>query len=197
LVRTPGQAFLATTPNPTSADFEKHPYWRKILRELRSAYRNVCAYSCHFVPYDVGTDTVEHYLPKVPHPQEAYEWSNFRFVCGRLNGRKHTFQDVLDPFQIENGWFVIEFPSLLVKPADQLKPAVAGAVQDSIDRLKLNDESTCLKQRSQYVSDFCELGQEFFDILLIRDAPFIAAEIVRQNLLTSLPTIMSVRRPAV
>lgn len=191
LVRTPGREFLTTTPNPTSAQFEKHPYWRTMLQELRNAYKHVCAYSCHYVPFDSGCDTVEHFKPKVPYPQDAYEWENYRFVCGRLNGRKGTFEDVLDPFTIENGWFVIEFPSLLVKPGTGLQAATAKAVTDSIKRLKLNDESTCVKQRNRYITDFCSFGQDYFDKLLVRDAPFIAAEILRQGLRESLPTIMS------
>lgn len=190
LVKVPGQEFLATNPTPKWNEFK--PLWRAILGEIRDAYRSVCAYSCHFVPFDTGGDTVEHYRPKTLYPQLAYEWSNYRFVCSRLNGRKGNFEDVLDPFQIENGWFVIDFPSLLVKPGREVTAAVREQVLASISRLKLNDEATCVRQRSYYVNEFLIHGRDYFDRTMRRDAPFLAAEIDRQGLIDSLPTIMSV-----
>ena len=191
-VRKPGKTFLALNPKPTAKEFEPHSYWRKILSELRDSYRSVCAYSCHFVPYDTGADTVEHFLPKVPHPADAYEWSNYRFVCSRLNGRKGKKEDVVDPFLVEDGWFQIEFPSLLVKPAPDLDLGLKKRVVDSRDRIGLNDESTCLKQRQRYVRDYCTGNVSF--ALLERDAPFLAMEIRRQGLVESLYEIMGYAR---
>lgn len=190
-VRVPGRAYLATTANPTTKQFNSHAYWRRVLQELRTAYKSICAYSCHYVPFDTGSDTVEHFRPKQSYPQDAYEWTNYRFVCGRLNGRKQIFEDVLDPFLIEDGWFILDFPSLLVKPSPGLDTQQQKAVQDSIDRLQLNDESTCVKQRGHYVTRFCEAGQDYFDTVLAVDTPFIAAEILRQGLRDTLRTVMS------
>lgn len=189
LVRAPGQTFLAATPRPTAKEFEKHPYWRRILRELRLAYGKVCAYSSFYVPSATGVDTVEHYLPKVPYPEYAYEWSNYRFVCHRLNTRKSTKEDVVDPFAIENGWFVIEFPSLLVKPGPNLDAGTRKAVADSIIRVGLNDSATCWEQRDDYTRNYC-LGIVTFQFL-VKDAPFLAAEIQRQGLVGRLNDIMN------
>lgn len=187
-VRQPGNRFLGNTPAPTAKEFEKHPYWRSILRELREAYNSVCAYCSFYVPPATGVDTVEHFKPKSKHPNLAYEWSNYRFVSHRLNSRKGARENVLDPFEIENGWFVIEFPSLLVKPAANLSNDVERRVEMSIAALGLNDPATCLQQREDYTEDYCKQFVTYS--YLQKDAPFLAAEIDRQGLVGRLNDVM-------
>jgi hypothetical protein len=136
-VRRPGQAFLGRNPNPTLKQFNTHSYWRRILKPLHTAYNGICAYSCHWIPYDTGCDTVEHFLSKKARPNQAYEWSNYRLVCGTLNGRKGEFDDVLDPFLVNNGDFVLRFPSLLVAPSTLISREDQTKVQTTINRLQL------------------------------------------------------------
>lgn len=188
LVRKPGARFLAKIARPTTSDFGTHSYWRRILKELHDAYGGICAYSCHFIPYDTGADTVEHFAPKSRVPRKAYEWANYRLVCQTLNGRKGDYEDVLDPFGIKNGWFTLDFPSLLVKPMKGLRKSLRTQIVDTCDRLGLNDESTCLRSRERYVRDFCT-GSVSWDYML-RDAPFIAREVERQGLRETLPSLM-------
>ncbi len=187
-VRKPGRQFLKQHPAPTAKQWKARAYWTRILRDLHDAYRGICAYSCHWIPYDTGHDTVEHFRPKSRFPKEAYEWSNYRLVCGTLNGRKGTHVDVIDPFSVQNGWFVLDFPSLLVKPSHELSQADAGRVLRTIGRLRLNDEGTCLAARLRFVKDYCEHRINF--AYLEDDAPFIAREIRRQGLVDSLPDLM-------
>jgi hypothetical protein len=187
-VRVPGQRYLSRKPNPTSKEFDSHSYWRNILPELHDAYRRICAYSCHWIPYDTGADTVEHFLAKDTHPQQAYEWNNYRLVCSTLNGRKGTREDVLDPFQIQNGWFVIDFPSLLIKPAEDLGEDLTRQVRATISHLKLNHEGTCLRSRQRYIKNYCKGCVDFN--FLTEEAPFIALELEQQNLITTINEIM-------
>jgi hypothetical protein len=187
-VRVPGRQFLHQCPKPTAAQFKTRAYWRKVLGELHSVYRGICAYSCHWIPYDTGADTVEHFRPKQLFPNEAYEWSNYRLVCGTLNGRKGAYQDVIDPFSVQDGWFVLDFPSVLVKPNPSLSDADAKSVLQTIKRLGLNDEGTCLKARLRYVKNYCK--QQISFLHLKNEAPFIAREIQRQGLVQSLATMM-------
>jgi hypothetical protein len=188
LVRQPGHRFLGRTPNPTTRQWNTHAYWRKMLAVLHDLYGGVCAYSCHWIPYDTGADTVEHFQPKDRYPQQAYEWANYRLVCATLNGRKGTNEDVLDPFHIQNGWFVIDFPSLQIKPAPGLDPGLTESIQKTIDRLRLNNEGTCLKSREAYIKDYC-LGCITFTYLR-RKAPFLGLELERQNLVTVIKEMM-------
>ena len=187
-VKQPGQQFLATCPRPKTKDWKNHSYWTKVLHELHDRYNGICAYACHWIPCDTGADTVEHFLPKGTHPNKAYEWDNYRLVCQTLNGRKGTQADVLDPFLISDGWFILDFPSLLVKPLDGLPDAISQKVLQTRDRLKLNDEGTCLKSRLKWVMDYCD---GYYDLRhLERSAPFIYIELKRQGLEEKIKDIM-------
>jgi hypothetical protein len=136
-VRRRGLRFLGNPPKkPTVKQWRNHSYWREVGHQLYDAYSGICAYSCHWIPYDTGADTVEHFRPKDTYPAEAYEWSNYRLVCATLNGRKGAFEDVLDPFVIQNGWFIIDFPSMLVKPDSDLDPVLQESVDATIIRLE-------------------------------------------------------------
>ena len=188
VVRQPGVAYLKRHPNPTSNQWKSHSYWLEIRPQLRKSYRGTCAYCCHWIPADTGANTVEHFHPKDTYPKQAYEWSNYRLVSGTLNGRKGTREDILDPFEVQNGWFVIDFPSLLVKPAQELPPGIAQSVQITIDVLRLNDEGTCLQARVAYVREYC-LNEIDFSYLT-KKAPFIALELRRQDLVQSIKFVM-------
>ena len=109
-------------------------------------------------------------------------------MSGTLNGRKGIREDILDPFRIQNGWFVIDFPSLLIKPAQELEPILSQSVQITIDVLRLNDEGTCLQGRWAYVRDYC-LGEIDFPHLS-KKAPFIALELQRQGMVQKIKSIM-------
>lgn len=186
-VRVPGLRFLAKTPNPTQGQWRRHSYWTKCLKQLHEEYSGICAYSCHWIPYDTGWRQVEHFKAKSVFPMEAYEWSNYRLVCGVLNGRKGT-QTVLDPFFIQNGWFRIDFPSLLVKAAPDLDTELSAVIQRTIKVLGLNDEDTCLKTRAKYIESYCRGAIDF--PYLQEEAPFIAMELERQGLEEGIREIM-------
>jgi hypothetical protein len=189
-VRRPGRDFLRRNPHPTSKQFTTHAYWRDVLDLLHDSYKGICAYSCHWIPYDTGSDTVEHFVPKKRHPSHAYEWSNYRLVCGMLNGRKGENRDVLDPFLVNNGDFILKFPSLMVDPSPNLSPSKQRRIVRTIERLGLNDEGTCLKSRVKWVSDYCE---EHIDFEHLRNhAPFIALELERQHLTVKIKAIMQI-----
>jgi hypothetical protein len=189
-VRQRGRRFLNTTPHPTSSQWRSHRYWTEVGSALHEAYRGICAYSCHWIPFDTGADTVEHFRPKDIYPQSAYEWNNYRLVCATLNGRKGVHEDVLDPFVIPSGWFVIDFPSMLVKPNSALEVSDSQSVQASIRRLGLNDEGTCLKSRVKWLRDYC--SNDIPLTYLRRHAPFIVAELERQNLLATIRDVFIV-----
>jgi hypothetical protein len=186
-VRQPGGRFLQNCPKPTTKQWSDHAYWTRVLLDLHTAYGGICAYSCHWIPYDTGARTVEHFKPKSKHPQDAYEWDNYRLVCNTLNGRKGD-QATLDPFEIPDGLFIIDFPSLLVKPAHGLPDDLKQQVIATRDVLKMNEESTCLKSRAEFIRDYCQ-GEITFTHLE-RRAPFLAKELLRQGLKEEIKNIM-------
>jgi hypothetical protein len=195
-VRKPGRKCLSTCPNPTQKQWKAHNFWCRILHTLHAEYKGVCSYSCHWIPFDTGADTVEHFRPKSKYPQEAYEWRNYRLVCQLLNSRKKDDEDILDPFQVQTGSFIIEFPSLLVKPASGLSRHLNDRVLKTRDVLGLNDDDTCMMMRQQFVTDYC-LGEITFAHLEKR-APFLALQMKQQGLddLALIRQVMGIYPPA-
>lgn len=189
LVRSRGKRFLDKHPSPSSKQLAQHNYWVDILPLLRLAYNSICAYTCHWVPPDTGWNTIDHFRPKDRYPKLAYEWANYRYVCGLANARKGTNQDVLDPFKIEDGWFTIDFPTLLVRPSHTLPLARRKRVLATIDRLKLNDEPTCVTARQNWLREYCWLARKADERsafeYLTSHAPFLATELDRQQLRAS------------
>lgn len=187
-VRKPGHRFLTPKPDPKGKEWNGHEYWRREIHALHSLYRGICSYSCHWIPHDTGFPSIDHYKPKDLFPSEAYEWSNYRLMCGTLNGRKGVYEDVLDPFSIGENWFTISFPSLIVKPADGLDADLVIKITATIARLGLNDESTCLKSRYAWTMDYC--NSKFTFQYLREKAPFIARELERQDLVANIIRVM-------
>lgn len=153
--------------------------WRNCSQQLHAAYDGICAYACTYIELVTGSRTVDHFSPKSKRADLAYELSNYRLVCGTMNARKRNFEDVLDPFEIENGWFQLEFFFFQVLPSPTLEAETKTAVQSTIDRLKLNDQD-CLRLRGIYYDEFIA-GHISFDYLK-RRSPFVAMEMSRQGL---------------
>ena len=86
-------------------------------------------------------------VPKSTAWNQAYEWDNYRLACSLMNSRKGDAASVLDPFDVEDGWFVLELVAFQVLPAHGLADPTAAAVEDTIDRLRLNDEECCERAR--------------------------------------------------
>lgn len=150
------------------------PFWTAALPELLEGYGRVCAYMSFYIERVTGAASVDHLLPKSVDWREIYEWRNYRLACSLMNSRKNDYQDVLDPFEIEDGWFRLELVGYQVIPAHGLPAVIHEQVQATIDRLKLNDYE-CLKLREEYAEDYYR-GNISFGHLEQR-APFLAREI--------------------
>lgn len=174
-VRVPGQAFLARVPHPSSDQFKRKQFWKDALPELRAAYDGVCAYSSFWVP---SSSSVDHFHPKSIRPDLAYEWANYRLALDKINGNKADRTDVLDPFTIEAGWFVLDTASLFVKAEPALQANLRAAVEVTISALKLNDD-LWVQMRFAIFTDY--LNGELPLTNLQRRYPFIALEIRRQG----------------
>jgi hypothetical protein len=179
-VRIPGVAFLRTAIRPIPSDkFE--PHWRKAIPDLRKAYGNFCAYTgVRIEPVEVAT--VDHFISRKSNPDLAYEWDNFRLCRGRINSRKNEFEDVLDPFEIENGWFILDFDTLDIHANAELDRGLRQKIQQTITRLGLNQElpTPFKEERYDWLSAYCD-GDCTFRLLQKR-TPFIAHELERQGL---------------
>ena len=174
-VRQPGIRALA------EGSYEPPPFWRRCLHQLWEAYKGICSYLCIYIPPGTGARSVDHCLPVSKRRDLIYEWSNYRLACSLMNSRKHAFEDVLDPFDIGDGWFTLEFSFLEIRPNPDLDAATQTRIQVTIDRLKLNDPE-CVEARANYYQPWAEGEMPFR--LRERLSPFVARELQRQGLVS-------------
>lgn len=185
-VRRPGLAFLKRTPKPTSADFKKHGYWRKAMPHLRAAFSNACAYTTLRL---VDDGTIDHFLPKASYPHLAYEWKNYRLARQKMNQRKGDNTQVVDPFAIRTGWFVLDLPSCLVRPGRGLSGVLRKRINSTINILQLNDDDSMVQERCNllvYLADG-KVTMEYLDEFY----PFLSSEVRRQDVEGDLRVIFS------
>lgn len=179
LAKRPGpkRKKIAVSRNAIPAD-KFPPFWRAELANMLDAYKRLCAYTCLYIEPVTGGASVDHMLPKSTHWDRVYEWSNYRLACMLMNSRKNEAADVVDPFEVGDGWFMLELDECQVICGPGLEVSIATRVKSTIDRLQLNDRE-CLKARQAYARSYSD-GEIPLDYLQ-RRAPFIARELRRQN----------------
>ena len=177
-VRQPGRAFLVDTPKPNSKLWSKHNYWNRCSTQLYEAYGGICAYTGQWISNPGSAPSVDHFLLKSRHPDKAYEWDNYRLTTQTMNEYKKD-KYILDPFEIQNGDIVIDFPSCLLRPRADMAPEEKDKVKATIQILRLN--------REEYAGLRCQIVMQYIDgriskQFLQEKYPFIAEELERQNL---------------
>ena len=165
-VRQPGNAFLASTPNPNSKLWSQHNYWNRCSSQLYDAYGGICAYTGQWISRPESAPSVDHFLPKSHHPDKAYEWDNYRLTTQTMNGHKKDK-------------YILDFPSCLLKPRKDMTPAEKSKVKSTIQILHLNDEQYAA-QRCQIILQY--IGGHISQQYLKARYPLIDEELERQNL---------------
>jgi len=153
-------------------------YWTKCLDDVMRSYNEVCAYSCFRIHKVTGARSVDHFAPRSRAWDRVYEWSNYRLACSRLNARKRDFSDLLDPFEVETGWFRLELVGFQTLPAPGLDASLSFRVQETIDRLGLND--TELRSSRAKDAEYYWAGDVSLRVLR-EESPFVAIEVERQH----------------
>ena len=154
------------------------PYWREVLPELLTGYGRICSYLCLYIPSGTGAPSVDHMVAKSTRWDQVYEWRNYRLACSLMNARKGVIASVLDPFEIEHGWFALELVDFHVVPGEGTPDDMVADVQGTIERLRLND-LICREARAEYAESYWD-GQIRIDYLT-RHAPFVARELRLQD----------------
>ncbi len=156
------------------------PYWRRCLDEMHASYHGCCAYLAVFIERITGGSSVDHFIAKSQRPDLAYEWGNYRLACSRMNSRKRDYDDVLDPFEVETGWFCLELITGRIYPSPQTSTVQETSIQKTIDRLGLDDAGN----REIRARHYQEYREGFYsDDYLKRRSPFVWFEAKRQGLL--------------
>lgn len=185
-VRQPGLRFLKMCNNPTSSEFKKHNYWIRATKELHTAYRHLCAYTTREL---VKTGSIDHFKPKSKYPKLAYEWSNYRLARQAINLRKGNSEDVIDPFTVHDGWFTLDMPSCLIRPAQHTEREVRRAIHATINTLGLNRDESLVEERHRLLVHLADgnITLEYLD----GHYPFLSSEVRRQQVQDSLKLIFS------
>jgi hypothetical protein len=178
-LKRPGPRRKKIADRPEDIPPEKlPPFWTECLSALHEAYRGICAYVCIYIERVTGAGTVDHLVAKSRDVHRAYEWDNYRLACSLMNARKAAIPDVLDPFEVEDGWFQLDLISFQIRPNPVLDEPLKARIQGTIDRLGLADRE-CRQLRETYFTEY-DKGHIDFDYLH-RRAPFVALEIQRQG----------------
>jgi hypothetical protein len=175
--RTGGHPFKKIATAKRDIPSEKFPpYWTEALDDLMSAYNQICAYSGFRIHPVTGSRSADHMIAKSLSWRNVYEWKNYRLACGRLNSRKREFDDVIDPFHVQAGWFELDLVTFNIVPAPGLNNKTTELINLTIERLGLNDFR-------HYREDYAELylSREISLRVLRKEAPYIAYELFRQH----------------
>ncbi|OUM00867.1 hypothetical protein [Variovorax sp. JS1663] len=170
--RQKGQEWLAANPGA------KRPkdLWSPFRLDLAKGFQNRCGFGAMWI----SSGTVDHFISCDEDSSKAYEWSNYRYIEGWINSskKKHPSNELLDPFEVQEGWFEVDLPSLQLKLTDAVPAAARERAEFTLKRLKLRDDERIVRQRRAWY----ELYQTKDLTLegLRKMAPLIAAAVERQ-----------------
>lgn len=179
--RRGGRRFKKVADSREEIPADAYPaYWRESIDDLLLSYQRLCAYLCLYIPRGTGAPSVDHMVAKSTRWDRVYEWDNYRLACSLMNSRKGAVPDVLDPFEVRDGWFALELTGFQVVPGPGVEgdDTLTGKVESTIEELGLRDQECC-DARAEYAEDYWAAHVDID--YLERHAPFVAAELRRQG----------------
>jgi hypothetical protein len=103
-----------------------------------------------------------------------------RFCSGWMNSSKSNADDtVIDPLQVQDGWFEIILPSLQLRITDQVPAQLRQKAEYTLKRLHLQDDERVIRQRREWYRMYQE--GELTLVGLSWKAPLIAAAVEKQQ----------------
>ena len=169
--RQKGRDWLASHPKDHRPKGQTRPkdFWSPFRLMLAERFSDRCAYGAMYEP----VATVDHFQPVQADESLAYDWNNYRFASGWLNSSKSKGAEVLDPFDVQPGWFALLLPSLqLVARKERIPSALHPLVDATLQRLHLCDDERIVRQRRKWLEMY-ETGRLDLQGLKIM-APLIA-----------------------
>lgn len=127
----------------------------------------------------IESGTVDHHRAWKTHPELAYEWDNYRYVSEWINKSKQKLgEELLDPYEVGEGWFEISLPDLQMKATDKVPPELRPRAEVTLDRLHLRHDERFLRCRRSWLEMF-EAGKITLEGLA--DVAPLLAEAVRRR----------------
>ena len=142
--RVPGNAWLAVNRKGRPKD-----YWTPFKGKLAEGFRNLCAYSAMYE----AVGTVDHFVSCDEDRTRAYEWANYRYCAAWINSSKNQERagNLLDPFDIEDGWFELHLPSLQLRVSAGIPDELRDRAEFVLTRLHLRDDERVMRQRREWL----------------------------------------------
>ncbi|MEO8616633.1 MAG: hypothetical protein ABI600_15930 [Luteolibacter sp.] len=144
-----GEDWLVANPN---AKTSKYPgYWTEFQSDLEDGFSSRCGWLATKITFG----QVDHYLSKKHHSDQTYTWSNYRYIAGSLNGSKGTHDAaILDPFDVQPGWFEVILPSCQLKLTSAIPAAFLTRAEFTLKQLKLVRGQKVRKLRKRYYDEY-------------------------------------------
>ena len=130
----------------------------------------------------ISSDTVDHFVSCwYEDADKAYEWNNYRYVEAWMNSAKNkrTSVNILDPFDVQDGWFEIQLPSLQLIRTDNVPEKFREKANWTLEHLPLRDDERILKVRREWYRMYQD--SELNLAGLRKKAPLIAAAVEKQR----------------
>lgn len=103
----------------------------------------------------IADGAVDHYFSKNFHRNRAYDWNNYRYISTSVNSSKHNKDDkVLDPFEIQPGWFEVQLPSMLLRRTAAVPAALQAKADFTIKELRLVSGHKVRRNRRGWYEDY-------------------------------------------
>ncbi|WP_208721219.1 hypothetical protein [Corallococcus aberystwythensis] len=149
-MRVPGRAWLRRN---SKVPGRPPAYWRRCNAQLAKAFFERCAYTAMYLG---APGTVDHFISLDEDRRLAYEWTNFRYSAGWLNSRKQALVSVrlLDPFEIEDGWFALLLPSLQLQVTERCPPRLRARAAETLRLLGLDHDERVVRYRRQWLEEY-------------------------------------------
>ena len=163
--RVKGTAWLIANPEAS----RPRDLWSPFRLELAKGFFDRCGYGAMWI----SSGTVDHYVSVDEDFSKTYEWNNYRYIEGWLNSskKKLSADELLDPFDVRDGWFEIELPSLQLKLSDSIPAEFRVRAENTLRLLPLRDDERIIRQRRAWL----EIYEQGTPLTVIRaKAPLIA-----------------------
>lgn len=170
----PSKCFPALWTEPRKAD------GKSTLDDMMDLYGQQCAYLAMHIEKATGSPTVDHFIPASKEWRLVYEWSNYRLSAACVNAKKKASLEVVDPFEVQAGWFELNLATFHVQRGRGAPDAQHAKIDSTLPLLNLRE---CRQQREEYVRLYqLGPGNKGIDLAYLeKRAPFIASELRRQG----------------
>lgn len=180
---------VARVPEPEGFEAERergaahvHAHPERKPLDIWSQFRGHLArgfgHRCGYTAMRTFDGQVDHYRCQRDHRHLTYEWFNYRYCSSVINSRKGA-RDVLDPYEVEDHWFEILFPSLQMVLTSAVPEHERERAGRTLACLGLRNDEFIIRQRTEWLEMY-EAGELSLDGLK-RVAPLLADMVERHH----------------